>query len=102
MSRSYPYVDRNTTEVLGGPSRRIYQREKCYNNSPKIYGEEKEFHRTKLPGERLLCVNSRTERRQGNRIKKPLKKKRKEPAGKGWRGIMDIRTELALIPGPPD
>jgi hypothetical protein len=31
---------------------------------------------------------------------KALKKKRKEPTGKDWRGIMDIRTELALIPDP--
>jgi hypothetical protein len=37
---------------------------------------------------------------QGNRIIKPLKKKGKEPAGKGWRGKMDIRTKLALIPAP--
>jgi hypothetical protein len=37
---------------------------------------------------------------QGNRIINPLKKRRKEPTGKGWRGIMDIRTELALIPDP--
>jgi hypothetical protein len=37
---------------------------------------------------------------QGNRIIKLLKKKEKEPTGKDWRGIMDIRTELALIPAP--
>jgi hypothetical protein len=37
---------------------------------------------------------------QGNRIIKPLKKKKKEPTGKRWRGNMDIRTELALIPDP--
>jgi hypothetical protein len=37
---------------------------------------------------------------QGNRIINPLKKRRKAPAGKGWRGITDIRTELALIPAP--
>jgi hypothetical protein len=37
---------------------------------------------------------------QGNHIIKPLKKKRKELTEKDWRGIMDIRTELALIPDP--
>jgi hypothetical protein len=37
---------------------------------------------------------------QGNRIIKPLKKKRKEPTGKDWKEKMDIRTELALIPDP--
>jgi hypothetical protein len=37
---------------------------------------------------------------QGNRIIKPFKKNREEPTGKGRRGIMDIQTELALIPDP--
>jgi hypothetical protein len=37
---------------------------------------------------------------QGNRIINPLKKKRKKPIGTEWRGIMDIRTELSLIPDP--
>jgi hypothetical protein len=31
----------------------------------------------------------------GQRIINPLKKRRKKPTGKGWRGIMDIQTELA-------
>jgi predicted transposase YbfD/YdcC len=37
---------------------------------------------------------------QGNRIINPLKKKRKKPTETEWRGSMDIRTELALIPDP--
>jgi hypothetical protein len=36
---------------------------------------------------------------QGEGIIKSFKKKRKEPARKGWRGITDIQTELTLIPG---
>jgi hypothetical protein len=38
--------------------------------------------------------------KQGNHIINPLKKKRKKPTEKDWRGIMDLRTELALIPDP--
>jgi hypothetical protein len=37
---------------------------------------------------------------QGNRIINPLKKKRKSRQEKTWRGNMDIRTELSLIPDP--
>jgi predicted transposase YbfD/YdcC len=37
---------------------------------------------------------------QGNRIIKKLKKKRKRTTGKGWRDIMDIRTNLSIIPDP--
>jgi hypothetical protein len=45
-------------------------------------------------------VQRERRRSQGERIINPLKKRRKEPGGKGWRGIMDIRTGLALIPDP--
>jgi hypothetical protein len=37
---------------------------------------------------------------QGNRIIKPLKEKEKKTTGRGWRGIMDIRTSLSIIPDP--
>jgi hypothetical protein len=49
------------------------------------------------PLQKSKCRSPGT-RGQGNRIINPLKKKRKKPTGKDWRGIMDIRTELARIP----
>jgi hypothetical protein len=44
----YPYGDRDTAEVRGVASGRIYQRKKRDNNSPELHGTAKKLQRTKF------------------------------------------------------
>jgi hypothetical protein len=44
------HADRDTTEILGSPGGRIYQREECDRDSTKICREAEELYRAKLLG----------------------------------------------------
>src|SRR5580704_1594708 len=77
--RSCAYVDLDTTEVFGGTSDGVPERENCDSHSSGVCWEEKELCGAAVLGTRLLGIDGGTGRSRGATIHPGARKGRSAP-----------------------